>query len=92
VLDGVGVVRVSLLKELLKAIHGRPHLMFATTYTGRCGHNIKAALLLVAADITGRRCSLLTGYFWLFLTLVVPSPASWMMTSGDTSPLLLGVR
>jgi hypothetical protein len=61
VLDGVRVVRASLLLELLKVIRGWPHLTLANTCSGHSAHHAGAAcLLVVAAVIAGRECGLLT--------------------------------
>jgi hypothetical protein len=61
VLDGVGVVRASLLKELLEVIRGRPCLTLVTACGGRNMHHAGAALLLVAtAVIIDRVYGLLT--------------------------------
>jgi hypothetical protein len=70
VLDGVGVVQASLLKELLKVVCGRPRLTLAAAYGGRGAHQAGAIrLLVVATIIDGRDCSLL-------MVLFVPLPSA----------------
>jgi hypothetical protein len=56
VLDRVGVVRASLIKELLEVIHRRLRLTLGTAYVG---------LLVVATVVTHRKCGLL-------MTLLAP--------------------
>jgi hypothetical protein len=61
VLDGVGVVRASLLKELLEVICGRLCLTLVIACGGRNVHHVGATRLLVAtAVIIDRVCGLLT--------------------------------
>jgi hypothetical protein len=60
VLDGVGVVWASLLKELLKVVCGRSHLMLTAARGSRGVHHAGAACLLVVVDvIADRGCDLL---------------------------------
>jgi hypothetical protein len=51
VLDEVGVVRASLLKDLLEVVHGRPRLMLPAACNSRAMHHDGAACLLVDATI-----------------------------------------
>jgi hypothetical protein len=60
VLDGVSMVRTSLLKELLKVVHGWSHLMLAAACDGCGTHNAGGTRLIVdAAIVADRNCGLL---------------------------------
>jgi hypothetical protein len=70
VLDGVGVVQTSLLKELLEVVHGRPRMMLAAACCNHDVHHIGAACLLAITTVTiSRGCG-------LFKTLLAPLPAT----------------
>jgi hypothetical protein len=60
VLDGVGVVRASLLKGLLEVVHGRSRLTLPAA-CGRCGmpHVGVPCLLVDATVVVGHGCGLL---------------------------------
>jgi hypothetical protein len=60
VLDGVGVVWVSLPKELLEVVHGQSRLTLGTAHGSRGALHVRAACLLVDANVVaGHGCSLL---------------------------------
>jgi hypothetical protein len=71
VLDGVDVLQASLFKELLKVVHGWPHLTLAAA----CGHHgmlhIRAACLLVDAIIVSHDRGLLTVLLAPFLVALL---------------------
>jgi hypothetical protein len=60
VLDGVGVVWASLLKELLEVVYGQPHLQLAAACGSCDAHHARATYLLaIATSIIGHDYSLL---------------------------------
>jgi hypothetical protein len=60
VLDGVGIVQESFLKELLKVVHGLLCLMLAAVCDGRGAcHDGAASLHVDTAIVIGRGCGLL---------------------------------
>jgi hypothetical protein len=75
VLDGLGVVWASLLKELLEVVHQWPRLAFALTYGSHDSHHTGATCLLVVATIIiGRGCSLLKALLVPHPTILGPLP------------------
>jgi hypothetical protein len=69
-LDGVGVVSVSLIKELLKVVRGRSCLALAAACGSHDVHHARATRLLVVATIViGRGCALL-------MMLLAPLPTA----------------
>jgi hypothetical protein len=72
VLDGVGVVRENLCKELLEVVRGWPRLMLAAAYDSRGAHHDRAACLLVdVAVIINRGCGLLAALLAPLLSALV---------------------
>jgi hypothetical protein len=64
VLDGAGMARASLLKELLKVIYGWPLQTLATVFGSRGAHRDRVACLFPnAAIICSRGCGLLVVLF-----------------------------
>jgi hypothetical protein len=69
VLDGIGMVRTSILQELLEVIHGRSRLTLATTYGDHDAHHVGAThLLVVASVLTDHGHGLLTTLLVLLLS------------------------
>jgi hypothetical protein len=72
VLDGVGVVWENLLKELLEVVRGQSRLTLAAAYDSHGANQNGAACLLVdAAVIVGRGCSLLAALFAPLLAVLL---------------------
>jgi hypothetical protein len=69
VLDGIGMVRTSILQVLLEVIHGRSRLTLATTYDDHDAHHAGAThLLVVASVLTDHGHGLLTTLLVLLLS------------------------
>jgi hypothetical protein len=92
VLDAVGMVHASLIKEVLQVVCGQPCLMLiaACGYHSALHVGAAACLFMLSSPfmtmVSRRRC------LHLFLPPLVPSSAFWMVTSGDAPLLLLRTK
>jgi hypothetical protein len=80
VLDGVGVVRASLLKELLEVVQGRPRLTLATVCDSHGMHHDGAAYLLVNAIIIIGHCC---GFLMVLLETLLAALGSLLSILDD---------